>query len=156
MSNWLSLTQKELAKISNRLNKTQKNFNEALESVNRDSDDCWQYADAEKKYDRLFDIGMKLEDKISDLEDIQEALNELIKKVDEYDAKFNTITISNINEKWEGIKSKLSPNTIKVVNNASFLDLAERWEDLKKFADEETIDLVNRLLKMINDEVFRK
>ncbi len=91
MSNWLSLTQKELAKISNRLNKTQKNFNETLERVNRDSDDCWQYADAEKKYDRLFDIGMKLEDKISDLEDIQEALNELIKKVDEYDEKFNAI-----------------------------------------------------------------
>lgn len=90
MSNWLSLTQKELAKISNRLNKTQKNFNETLERVNRDSDDCWQYAD-EKKYDRLFDIGMKLEDKISDLEDIQEALNELIKKVDEYDEKFNAI-----------------------------------------------------------------
>ena len=65
------------------------------------------------------------------------------------------ITISNINEKWGVIKSKLSPNTINVVNNASFLDLAEQWEDIKEFADEETIDLINRLLKMINDDLSK-
>ncbi|MBO7225623.1 MAG: AAA family ATPase [Bacteroidales bacterium] len=65
------------------------------------------------------------------------------------------ITISNINEKWEDIKSKLSSNTIKVVNNASFLDLANEWEDIKEFADDETKELINKLLKMINDDLSK-
>lgn len=65
------------------------------------------------------------------------------------------ITISNINEKWEDIKSKLSPNTIKVVNNASFLETAKEWEGLKDYFDEETIDLANRVIKMINDDLSK-
>ena len=51
-------------------------------------------------------------------------------------------SISNINEKWEEIKSKLSPETVKMATENGFLESAENWEDLKDFFDEEAIILL--------------
>lgn len=63
------------------------------------------------------------------------------------------ITISNINEKWEEIKGKLSSDTVKMATENGFLETAENWEDLKDYFDDEAKGLLNKFIARVNKEL---
>ncbi|MCQ2607734.1 MAG: DNA repair protein RadA [Bacteroidales bacterium] len=63
------------------------------------------------------------------------------------------ITISNINDKWDEIKSKLSSNTVKMATENGFLESAENWEDLKDYFDDEAKELLNNFIARVNKEL---
>lgn len=63
------------------------------------------------------------------------------------------ITISNINSKWDEIKGRLNPETVKMASDNGFLESAENWEDLKEFFDNEAKDLLNRFIDRVNKEL---
>lgn len=66
------------------------------------------------------------------------------------------ITITNINEKWDEIKGKLSPETVKIATDNGFLESAQNWEDLKDFFDNEAKDLLNKFIDRVNKELEAK
>ncbi|MCR4800696.1 MAG: DNA repair protein RadA [Bacteroidales bacterium] len=63
------------------------------------------------------------------------------------------ITITNINEKWDEINGKLSPDTVKIATDNGFLESAQNWEDLKDFFDDEAKDLLNKFIDRVNKEL---
>ena len=63
------------------------------------------------------------------------------------------ITITNINEKWDEINGKLSPETVKIATDNGFLESAQNWEDLKDFFDDEAKDLLNKFIDRVNKEL---
>ncbi len=63
------------------------------------------------------------------------------------------ITIQNINSKWDEIKGKLNPNTVKMATANGFLETAEVFEEYKDFLDDEAKGLLNTFISLVNKEL---
>lgn len=63
------------------------------------------------------------------------------------------ITISNLNNKWDEIKGRLNPETVKMGVENGFLESAQEYEELKDFFDDEAKELLNKFIARVNREL---
>ena len=63
------------------------------------------------------------------------------------------ITLQNINSKWDEIKGRLTPETVKMANENGFLETANNWDDLKEYFDDEVQQLFDKFIDRVNKEL---
>lgn len=86
MDNWVALTQKDLQRISNRLNKARKEQNASMTHLERDADNCWENPNAEDNYLRIQEIMLRLEKKQNALDEVIDSLSRIIDQVKNFEA----------------------------------------------------------------------